>query len=74
MHYSGNLWRTTYDIEPTWQSIYYILTEQAGLAKYAGPGHWNDPDMLEVGNGQQAGPGNRVRYLTAAENRMHFSM
>ena len=70
----GNLWRTTYDIEPTWQSIYYILTEQAGLAKYAGPGHWNDPDMLEVGNGQQTGPGNRVRYLTAAENRMHFSM
>ena len=48
----GNLWRTTGDIEPRWQSIYSILSEQAGLAQYAGPGHWNDPDMLEVGNGR----------------------
>ena len=60
----GNLWRTTGDIQPNWQSIYAILNEQAGLAKYAGPGHWNDPDMLEVGNGK----------LTLAENRTHFSM
>ncbi len=37
---------------------------QAGLAKYAGPGHWNDPDMLEVGNGK----------LTPAENRLHMSL
>jgi alpha-galactosidase len=37
---------------------------QAGLAKYAGPGHWNDPDMLEVGNGK----------LTLDENRFHMSL
>jgi alpha-galactosidase len=60
----ANLWRTTGDIQPYWQSIYSILNEQAGLAKYAGPGHWNDPDMLEVGNGR----------LSLAENRAHFSM
>jgi len=36
---------------------------QKGLRKYAGPGHWNDPDMLEVGNG-----------LSEAENRSHFSI
>jgi len=60
----ANLWRTTGDIEPRWQSIYSILNEQAGLARYAAPGHWNDPDMLEVGNGR----------LTLAENRSHFSM
>ena len=60
----ANVWRTTGDIQPNWQSIYSILNEQAGLAKYAGPGHWNDPDMLEVGNGK----------LSLAENRTHFSM
>jgi alpha-galactosidase len=60
----GNLWRTTGDIEAHWQSIYDILSQQAGLASYAGPGHWNDPDMLEVGNGK----------LSLAENRSHFSM
>jgi len=60
----ANLWRTTGDIQPYWQSIYSILNEQAGLAQYAGPGHWNDPDMLEVGNGR----------LSLAENRTHFSM
>jgi alpha-galactosidase len=60
----GNLWRTTGDIDPSWDRIYAILSQQSGLAKYAGPGHWNDPDMLEVGNGK----------LTLAENRAHFSM
>ena len=60
----GNLWRTTGDIQPNWDRVYAILSQQAGLAKYAGPGHWNDPDMLEVGNGR----------LTLAENRAHFSM
>jgi alpha-galactosidase len=60
----GNLWRTTGDISPHWDRMYTILSQQAGLAKYAGPGHWNDPDMLEVGNGK----------LTLAENRLHFSM
>ena len=72
----ANLWRTTGDIQANWNSIYTILNEQAGLAKYAGPGHWNDPDMLEVGNGQHMGSGDRARFvpLTPAENRTHFSM
>ena len=59
----GNLWRTTGDVQARWQSIYDIASQQAGLESYAGPGHWNDPDMLEVGNGK----------LTLAENRTHFS-
>jgi len=69
----GNLWRTTGDIRPSWDSIYDILEQQAGLAQYAGPGHWNDPDMLEVGNGAE-GRGGRIRYLSLAEDRSHFSM
>ncbi|MGB6830171.1 MAG: glycoside hydrolase family 27 protein [Terracidiphilus sp.] len=60
----ANLWRATGDIQANWESIYSILNEQQGLAKYAAPGHWNDPDMLEVGNGR----------LSLAENRSHFSM
>ncbi len=47
----GNLWRTTDDISDRYSSMAEIGFSQAGLAKYAGPGHWNDPDMLEVGNG-----------------------
>jgi alpha-galactosidase len=60
----GNLWRSTGDIEANWNSMYTILSMQAGLEKYAGPGHWNDPDMLEVGNGR----------LHLGENRVHFTM
>jgi len=60
----GNLWRTTGDITPEWDRMYAIVSQQEGLEKYAGPGHWNDPDMLEVGNGK----------LNLAENRTHFSM
>lgn len=60
---AGNLWRTTGDISADWDRIYALASQQAGLAAYSRPGHWNDPDMLEVGNGQ----------LTAAENRSHFS-
>jgi alpha-galactosidase len=47
----GNLWRTTGDINDTYIRMATIGFGQAGLAKFAGPGHWNDPDMLEVGNG-----------------------
>lgn len=47
----GNSWRTTGDISDNWDSFIGILNSQVGLEKYAGPGHWNDPDMLEVGNG-----------------------
>lgn len=60
----ANLWRTTGDIKPNWSRIYAIASMQAGLARFAGPGHWNDPDMLEVGNGD----------LTLAEDRSHFSL
>ena len=47
----GNLWRTTGDISDRYSRMAEIGFAQAGLAKYATPGHWNDPDMLEVGNG-----------------------
>lgn len=47
---SGNLWRTTGDIRDSWASMSKIGFSQSDLASWAGPGHWNDPDMLEVGN------------------------
>jgi alpha-galactosidase len=47
----GNLWRTTGDIKENYDRMMIIALEQAGLSRFAGPGHWNDPDMLEVGNG-----------------------
>ena len=70
----GHLWRTTGDITAcfdcevghgTWSSlgVLRILDKQHGLRGHAGPGHWNDPDMLEVGNG-----------MTVNEDRAHFSM
>ena len=73
----GNLWRTTDDINDRWggpqkwpngsccsYGVTGILDLQVGLASYAGPGHWNDPDMLEVGNGG----------MTDTEYRAHFSL
>ncbi len=60
----ANLWRTTADIAPEWPSIVSIIAEQAELAEFAGPGAWNDPDMLQFGNGA----------LTAEQNRSHFAM
>jgi alpha-galactosidase len=48
---TGNLWRTTGDISDTYDRMSLIGFSQNGLEKFAGPGHWNDPDMLEVGNG-----------------------
>ncbi len=48
----GNLWRTTGDISDNYARMADIGFGQAGLSQYAGPGHWNDPDMLEVGNGK----------------------
>src|SRR6266536_917656 len=47
----GNLWRTTGDIRDTWDSMTRIGFGQNDLAPWAKPGHWNDPDMLEIGNG-----------------------
>lgn len=72
----GHLWRTTGDITSCWDcvdthggaynswGVMQILDMQEGLRKYAGPGHWNDPDMLEVGIGT----------LTLSESRAHFSL
>ncbi len=60
----GNLWRTTGDIEPDYDRMSVIGFQQNGLEKFAGPGHWNDPDMLEVGNGR----------LTYDENLTHMSL
>jgi alpha-galactosidase len=72
----GNLWRTTGDISDNWTShkkwpnggccelgFVEILDLQVGLESFAGPGHWNDPDMMEVGNGG----------MTIPEYRAHFS-
>lgn len=60
----ANMWRTTDDIDDSYGRMIAIGFSQAGLSKYAGPGHWNDPDMLEIGNGK----------LTPSEDRAHFSM
>jgi alpha-galactosidase len=57
---TGNLWRTTGDISDKYDSMSLIGFSQNGLEKFAGPGHWNDPDMLEVGNGGM----NRHEYRT----------
>jgi alpha-galactosidase len=67
----GHLWRTTGDIQDCWDcsqpwggmGVIHILDLQADLHPYGGPGHWNDPDMLEVGNVK----------MTTVEYRSHFS-
>ena len=56
----GQLWRTTEDITDNYDRMSVIGFDQNGLEKFAGPGHWNDPDMLEVGNGKM----NQDEYLT----------
>jgi alpha-galactosidase len=61
----GNLWRTTGDISDRWQSMMHLGFElQPGREKYAAVGHWNDPDMLEIGNGG----------MTDEEYRTHMSL
>ncbi len=60
----GNLWRTTGDISDSWNSMINIFDQQKDLSRYAGPGRWNDPDMLEVGNGG----------MTTEEYKTHFSL
>lgn len=60
----GNLWRTTGDIRDDWSSMIANVEKQVPTAPYAGPGHWNDPDMLEIGNGG----------MTDAEYRTHMSL
>jgi alpha-galactosidase len=60
----GNLWRTTGDIRDAWDSMTRIGFGQAPLAPHAQPGHWNDPDMLEIGNGA----------MSDTEYRTHMSL
>eukprot|EP00850_Spirogloea_muscicola_P004382 SM000019S04926 [mRNA] locus=s19:494:4556:+ [translate_table: standard] len=60
----GNSWRTTLDIYDSWSRIVDLANQNNAWAAYAGPGGWNDPDMLEVGNGN----------MTNAEYRSHFSI
>jgi alpha-galactosidase len=60
----GNLWRTTGDISDNWQSMAGIGFSQFAIAPYIRPGHWNDPDMLEIGNGG----------MTGEEYRTHMSL
>ena len=60
----GNSWRTTGDIEDSWESMIKIIDENDQWSEYAGKGGWNDPDMLEVGNGG----------MTTAEYKTHFSL
>jgi alpha-galactosidase len=69
----GNCWRTTGDITDTWSSMSGIGFGQAGHEKFAGPGHWNDPDMLVVG---YVGWSAKVRptRLTPSEQYTHISL
>ena len=58
-----NMWRIGFDINASWGSFTGLIDTDRPLAQYAGPGHWNDPDMLEVGRG-----------MSADEDRSHFGM
>ncbi len=69
----GNLWRTTSDIWDDWKRMFEIGFGQAGLEKYAGPGHWNDPDMLVVG-WVGWGPNLHRTNLTPDEQYTHVSL
>lgn len=60
----ANLWRTTGDIRDRYDSMATIGFAQTSLAAFAGPGHWNDPDMLEIGNGG----------MSTEEHKTHFSL
>jgi alpha-galactosidase len=57
------MWRIGFDINASWSSVVSLIDQNAPLAQYAGPGHWNDPDMLEVG-----------KLANETEDRAHFSM
>ena len=59
----GNSWRTTGDINASFSSMLSNFHQNVALAPYAGPGHWNDPDMLEVGNG-----------MSSTEDQSEFSL
>lgn len=69
----GNLWRTTGDINDSWQSMASIGFSQADHAPYAGPGHWNDPDMMVVGK-LGWGPNIHPTRLNPAEQQTHVTL
>lgn len=69
----GNLWRTTGDIVDTWESVESIGFGHVGYDAYAGPGHWNDPDMLVVGK-LGWGPNVHPTRLTAHEQLTHITL
>lgn len=64
---TGNLWRTSFDIAPTWGRMLHTFDTTVRREFYAGPGHWNDPDMLFIGHGDFD-----VNHLTEA--RSHFAL
>ncbi|MBN2512783.1 MAG: NPCBM/NEW2 domain-containing protein [Sedimentisphaerales bacterium] len=68
----GNSWRTTQDINDSWNSMSGIGFRQAGLEKHAGPGHFNDPDMLVVGHVGWGNP--KPTKLTPNEQYTHISL
>jgi len=63
----GNLWRTSADITPSWTSMLHNFDSAAKRALYAGPGHWNDPDILHIGHGE-------FDASNPVEVRSHFSL
>jgi alpha-galactosidase len=63
-HVAANLWRTTADIRDQYDSMLNIGFAQSRLSEFAGPGRWNDPDMLEIGNGG----------MSTDEYKTHFSL
>ncbi|MBN1337680.1 MAG: alpha-galactosidase [Bacteroidales bacterium] len=69
----GNLWRTTGDITDTWESLSSIGFAQDACSPFASPGHWNDPDMLVVGE-VGWGPELRPARLTPDEQYTHISL
>lgn len=69
----GNLWRTTGDIVDTWASMSGIGFSQNGIEKHAGPGHWNDPDMLVIGK-VGWGPTIHPTRLTQNEQMTHITL
>ena len=69
----GNCWRTTGDIRDSWATVVRNGFSEAGRAQYAGPGHWNDPDMLVVGQ-VGWGPTLHATHLTPNEQYTHLSL
>ncbi len=69
----GNSWRTTGDITDNWGSMIRNSQRQIGLESYVSPGHWNDPDMLVVGQ-VGWGPKLHATHLTPDEQYTHISL